>query len=136
MSDKSDKIKLISISHYILGGIMAVFSFFPLIHLFMGIAILVGAFDGQNPENAPPRFLGLFFVIMAAVFILVGITISTLILISGYKLSKLKSRMFCLVMGCVQCLFMPFGTVLGVFTIILLADDEVIQLFKENAQSD
>jgi hypothetical protein len=40
--------------------------------------------------------------------------------------------MFCLVMGGVECLFMPFGTVLGVFTIIVLMREPVKQLFGVN----
>jgi hypothetical protein len=40
--------------------------------------------------------------------------------------------MFCLVMGGVECLFMPFGTVLGVFTIIVLMQEPVKQLFGVN----
>jgi hypothetical protein len=35
----------------------------------------------------------------------------------------------CLVMRGVECLFMPFGTVLGIFTIILLIQEPVKQLF-------
>ncbi len=41
--------------------------------------------------------------------------------------------MFCLVMACVACLFMPFGTVLGVFTIIVLARPSVQTLFSRPA---
>lgn len=136
MSDKADKIKLISIFHYVVGGIMAVFSFFPLIHILMGVLMLTGVLDGENPQEAPSKFLGIIFIVFPAMFILLGLTLSTLIIVSGCKLSKFKSRMFCLIIACIQCLFMPFGTVLGIFTIILLMDDEVIQMFKDNTQLD
>ncbi len=33
-------------------------------------------------------------------------------------------------MGGVECLFMPVGTVLGVFTIIVLVRDSVKELFR------
>jgi len=32
-------------------------------------------------------------------------------------------------MACIECLFMPFGTVLGVFTILVLVRESVKQLF-------
>ena len=40
--------------------------------------------------------------------------------------------MFCLVMGAVECVFMPFGTVLGIFTIIVLMRESVKPLFTPN----
>ena len=38
---------------------------------------------------------------------------------------------FCLVMGAVACMFMPVGTVLGVFTIVVLMKPSVKELFGE-----
>ena len=40
--------------------------------------------------------------------------------------------MYCLVMAGIECLFMPFGTVLGVFTIIVLMRESVKEMFKVN----
>jgi hypothetical protein len=40
--------------------------------------------------------------------------------------------MFCLVMAGIQCIFMPFGTVLGVFTIIVLMRNSVKEAFTAN----
>jgi hypothetical protein len=40
-----------------------------------------------------------------------------------------KHYTFCLVMAGVECLFMPFGTVLGVFTILVLNRQTVKELF-------
>jgi len=37
--------------------------------------------------------------------------------------------MFCLVMAGVECIFTPFGTVLGVLTIIVLVRPSVKELF-------
>lgn len=40
--------------------------------------------------------------------------------------------MYCLVMAGIECMFMPFGTVLGVFTIIVLMRESVQKLFAAN----
>jgi hypothetical protein len=34
-----------------------------------------------------------------------------------------------LVMACIECLFIPFGTILGVLTIVVLARESVRALF-------
>jgi hypothetical protein len=51
------------------------------------------------------------------------------ILIAGRCLSRRKRYSFALVMACIECLFIPFGTILGVFTIIALSRQSVKALF-------
>ena len=38
--------------------------------------------------------------------------------------------LFCIVVAGVECMIMPFGTVLGVFTLIMLMKDSVKALFE------
>ena len=78
----------------------------------------------------PPAFIGWIFVIFASVFILLGWTIAALILTTGRFLAKRKHYQFCLVMAGIECAFFPFGTVLGVFTLIMLTQEPVRQLFN------
>ena len=49
---------------------------------------------------------------------------------AGGRLRRRKSRTYCLVAAGIACMFMPFGTVLGIFTIITLTKPSVIQLFE------
>jgi hypothetical protein len=49
---------------------------------------------------------------------------------AGYFLSLRKYYTFCLVMAGIECLFMPVGTVLGVFTIIVLMRPTVKAMFE------
>ena len=41
-----------------------------------------------------------------------------------------RNHRFCLVLAGVTCLFMPLGTILGVFTLIVLMRDSVQQSFQ------
>jgi hypothetical protein len=41
--------------------------------------------------------------------------------------------MRCFVVAAIECIFMPFGTVLGVFTIIVLSRPSVKALFQSEA---
>jgi len=129
MNDDKQNLKLLSIFHYVVGAIMALFSCFPLIHIAIGFAILSGAFDGKD---APPKFLGLFFIIIPGIMMLCGWTLAICILIAGGKLARYRARTYCLVIAGLECIFMPFGTVLGVFTIVILMKDSVKELFAGN----
>ena len=61
---------------------------------------------------------------------IVGWSIAACIIAAGRFLAKRRHYMFCLVMAGIECLFMPFGTVLGVFTIIVLIREGVKEMFS------
>lgn len=65
-------------------------------------------------------------------FILCGWTLAGLVIAAGRKLQRRVSRTFCLVVAGVECVMMPLGTVLGVFTIVVLMKDSVQKLFAAN----
>jgi hypothetical protein len=129
MNQDEQYLKLLSIFHYVVGGLTALFACFPLLHIAMGIAMLCGAFDA---EDGPPKIFAWLFIIFPAVLMLCGWALSVCIIIAGRKLARRKARLYCLVIAALECILMPFGTVLGVFTIVLLMKDSVKQLFSAN----
>ena len=62
----------------------------------------------------------------------VGHIFAAFVLTAGRFLAKRRHYMFCLVMGGAESIFMPFGTILGVFTISVLMREWVKQLFTAN----
>jgi len=129
MEDYREHIRLLSIFHYVVGGLMALFSCFALLHIGVGIAMLYGVFDG---DNAPPRIFAWVFILFPSVLMLCGWTLAICVIVAGRKLSKFRNRTYCLVIAAIECLFMPFGTLLGVFTIIVLMREPVKELFTAN----
>jgi hypothetical protein len=109
---------------YIWGGLAAIASLIPLIHVGIGAAILSGAIDGQS-ANPPPPFLGWMFIFLGSGAILLGETLAALNLYSAWQMSRRKGRMFSMVIAGINCISVPLGTLLGVFTIIVLSRDSV-----------
>jgi len=91
--------------------------------------MISGKFFKESSNAAPPAFVGWLFVIMGTIFILLGWSLAICMMIAGRKLRAHKSRTFCMVIAGIECMLMPFGTVLGVFTLIILNKDSVKQLF-------
>jgi len=105
---------------------LALASCIPLLHFFMGLALAIGAFEDGDSEVRP---VGFVIMVVALGFIFLGWILAALMAFAGRGLAKRRRYTFCLIMGGVECLFMPVGTVLGVFTIIVLVRDSVKELF-------
>lgn len=127
-----EHLRLLSIFHYVVGGLAAVFACFPIFHLGMGLFMVFASQKFGGPGNQPPTWMGLFLIAIAIFFIVLGWSFAAAVVIAGRFLARRKHHTFCLVMGGVECIFMPFGTVLGVFTIFVLMRPSAKQLFQAN----
>ncbi len=130
MNQNEQHLQLLSIFHYVLGGITALFSLLPAFHLMMGLLMLFspGRFSGDG--QPAPFIVGLMFVLFPLVFMGIGWIMAGCIIATGRFLAKRKYYTFCLVVAGVECMLMPFGTALGVFTILVLMRDSVKEMFK------
>jgi hypothetical protein len=123
-------LNLLAIFHYVVGGLTALFACFPVFHLTMGLSMLIGGFGPIPDEDFPVRLFGLMFVLIPAVIILLGWALAGFMVAAGYYLHKRQKHTLCLVVAGVECIFMPFGTVLGILTIVLLVQPSVRALFE------
>ena len=95
----------------------------------MGLAIVSGKFFNEGNSSGPPPVIGWLFVIMGAIFILIGWSTAVCMIIAGRKLKRRKNRVFCMVVAGIECMLMPLGTILGVFTLIALSKDSSREMF-------
>lgn len=133
MKEDIDQIKILSIFHYIVAGFAGLFACFPIFHLMIGISMLTGGFFSEGaPTNMPFPFslFGLMFTLIPAAIILFGWVFAISLAIAGFFLIKHQHWLFCIAMAGISCIFTPFGTVLGVFTLIVLMRPSVKALFN------
>lgn len=113
----AEHLRILSIVHYVVAGLMALFACFPVIHLVVGIGLLTA----ERDKDGPPAAVGMIFIAVAAIFILGGWTLAAGIAYAGKSLAERQRHTFCLVVaGVVAATCIPLGTVLGVLTIIVL----------------
>lgn len=167
--EDANHLKMLSIAHYICAGLTAFFSCFTLIYIFMGGAILSGAFPmhstpptptvvtspstgtGSAPSFSgtssyhssaspvvsstssvsghPERWMGGFMLGIGLFGLIFGMSLAVALFLTGRWLAARKHPTFCFVVSCIQCINMPLGTLLGVFTIIVLNRPSVRALF-------
>ncbi|MEM7697096.1 MAG: hypothetical protein AAF236_01680 [Verrucomicrobiota bacterium] len=83
-------------------------------------------------DFAESGFNSIFAVFI--VFYLIGALILIALAIANFKaagaLADLRSKTLCFVVACVNCLNMPIGMVLGIFTIIVIMRPQVSDAFR------
>lgn len=112
-----EQLSLLAIGHYVLAGITTLFALFPVIHLVIGLAMLTGQLDQGQPAD---RLFGLLFMLVASVMIGLGLALAAALAWSGRNLARRQRHTACVVVAGLACLMMPLGTVLGVFSIVVL----------------
>ncbi|MGH9751015.1 MAG: hypothetical protein ACRD5D_03265 [Candidatus Polarisedimenticolia bacterium] len=128
MNRDLEHLGLLSLFHFVLAGLTFLASLFPLAHLFMGIAMVTGRLPG-GPRDPAMRAFGWAFVAAAGLLIAAGMTFSLCLAAAGRCLRRHRRYLYCLVMAGVACILPPLGTVLGVFTLLVLRRDSVKRLF-------
>lgn len=129
-----EHLKMLSIFYYVLGGVNALLACIPFIHVTIGLFLLsLPSSAHSGPGGRPPAIIGLLFVIIGVTVILIGWTLAALKIYTGYCISKKKKRIFCLVIAAISCLGIPVGTVLGVFTFIVLMRPSVKELYSQGS---
>ena len=124
-----EHLRLLSIFHYVVGTVTALFSFFPIIHVVVGFLFLSQS-GGEGGSEGPPAMFGLIFVFAGACAVLGGWTLAGLTLYAGRCLANNRRHTFCTVTACLNCIIFPFGTILGVLTLIVLSRPSVKQRFE------
>lgn len=132
MTQDEEHLRLLSIFHYVVGGLAALFALFPIFHLLFGLFLALAPEKFGTKGDAPPAFVGWFLVAFAGCVMMAGWIFATLVIITGRFLARRKYYTFCFVMAAIECLFMPFGTALAVFTLVVLLRESVKRLFEAN----
>ena len=122
-------LKLLSIFHYIVGVGMILIGSLPILHVVIGLMMIFApASLGAGPP--PPPMMGWLFAVLGGVGVLFGWSLGIGMMLAGRFLRRRTHYIYCLVMAGLSLMFQPFGTVLGVFTFVVLLRPSVKQLFE------
>jgi hypothetical protein len=138
MDRDTEQLNLLAIFHYASVASPRSSLFSPLLYTAVGVIFIFAARHGtaKPAEELPPEFLGWIFAVLGSVLFVIGIAMAICILIAGRSLAFRKRYSFALVIACIECLFVPFGTILSVFTIVALSRESTRALFsKTTAQA-
>jgi len=85
---------------------------------------------GAEPgERFAPLFAGCFLAGMGGLFLVFAVAYALALFLAARFLAERRRHTFCVVVAAISCTFTPLGTVLGVFTLIVLFRPSVRVLF-------
>lgn len=129
----ADHLNLLSIFHFVGAGLGLLGMLFLMLHftLFYTFMDNPAMWRNQRQPAPPAEFLAMFRVLYL-VFGMWLVLSFVLNLFSGFFLRGRTHRTFSLVVGAINCLHVPLGTVLGVFTIMVLMRQSVREIYEES----
>lgn len=124
-----EHLRLLALGHLIDGCVTVVFSCFFIIHfIFLTfIANKIETFSQgiASPPQMPPTEIFQLLAYILGAFILFGILYGVSKIVSYRFIKQRKYRMFSYVVAIPGLLFVPYGTILGVATIMVLGRSSV-----------
>lgn len=126
-------LRQLAIAHYVVAGLVAMFSLVFVLHIVLGVGMLTGALPmtsgGQPGSPQEQRMIGWLFIAMGSGIVLCGLTLAGFIAYAGRCLVRQRRHLLCLIVAGLSCLFTPVGTILGVFTLVVLLRPQVKAAF-------
>jgi hypothetical protein len=130
----AEQLKLLGIFHFVYAGIQGFLGLFFLIYIGLGLMVLGNVIPATPPapgsHEPPPQFFGWLLVFIGVVATILAEVLAVMNLLAGRYVRARKHRVFLLVTAALDCLWVPFGTVLGVFDFIVLSRESVRRLFE------
>ena len=136
-----EHLKMLSLGYAVSAGVSAFYSLFGLVYVFIGIMMSTALSHlpetPANPAQAPPpAFVGWIFGFFGLAFFLIAIAVTAARFRVAWCIKHRKSRVFCMVIAGIGCLEFPYGTVLGIFSFLVLGRASVVALFDPRLPVD
>ena len=123
-----EHLRILSICYCVYGAFTALLAFIPGIYVVLGIVFIsVGRWGDRH---APPAFLGWILIIVGLTAMAFMGILAALKAYTGWCITRRKNAAFIQVTAAICCLGIPWGTVLGIFTFIVLSRPSVKRQFK------
>ena len=125
-----ENLRLLRICYFIAAGLTAITSVLMLLYMLM-FTFIFTQISAQPGADMPPAFVGRIIGVVGAVLFLIMIGIAVMHCLTAIRLKEKRSRIFCMVVAGITCASIPMGTLLGIWTILVLSRPTVKQAFEE-----
>ncbi|MBV9303434.1 MAG: hypothetical protein JOY62_15825 [Acidobacteriaceae bacterium] len=134
MDTTAHDLKLLTIGYYIQGGIIGFYSLLVLGY-FGFLATFLSELSKTNAERGvaiPPAIIPIISVVIG-IAVLIAIAWTGCLFLAGYWLARRTNKVFIYVIAALSCLAIPYGTVLGVFTFMVMQRPAAQEIFRRQS---
>jgi hypothetical protein len=125
-------LNLLAVFHFIYGAFIAFVGLIFAVYIVFGIFLATSAVPtGSGSGGPPPEAIGGLIAVIGVIAMLFTWGKAALVVWSGFSLRAHRRATLSLVVAFLCCLNVPFGTALGVFTIMVLSRASVKALYQE-----
>jgi hypothetical protein len=130
MNQDLEHLKLLSIFHYIVGGLACFCGLLWILYIASGIILIIASGSMASDDRMGASIGGVVAIVVGIFLFVLFEAFGILCIIAGRKYAKHEGYRFCFVLAIFTCLNFPLGTALGVFTIVVLNRPSVKALFQ------
>lgn len=129
----AEHLRLLRIGYLVSSGVSAFFGLFGLLYAAMGAFVTSVARFAQptNPHQIPPEQFGWVVMVFGLGFTLFFLGIAALKYQVARNLKGRRGWTFCMVVAALCCMGVPYGTLLGIFTFMVMSRPSVHALFGD-----
>ena len=99
---------------------------------YVGMGALVSAtVPAKGARGAPPFSPFAFFAAFGAIFVVVGAVLVVLNVLTARAIGRRQGYVLCMISAALSCLGIPYGTILGIATFVVLGRPHVKAMFAD-----
>lgn len=126
MNNDREYLRLLSNFHLVAAGLTVLLAMLPLFEVTLGVTLIATPFHNGQPLSPD---MGLMSVLVRVSLLLGGWALAAFMYAAAGRLRRQAAWTFCFAVAVLECLAIPHGTLLGVFTIGMLIRPQVRALF-------
>ena len=129
-----EHLTVLSILYFVLTGMQFFGLLGALVYVVFGIAIVNGPPSTPGSTNPFPPEVGVVMIVLGVIASVLVTAFAVCLGLTGNYLRMRTHRTFCFVIACLICINLPLGTLLGIFTIMVLQRESVKKLFASGGR--
>ena len=125
----AEHLRLLRIGYIVAASVNSLMVLIGFLYIGMG-ALVSSAIPARGARGAPPFSPFTFFAAFGAAFVIVGAALIVLNLLTARAIGRRQGYVLCMISAALSCLGIPYGTLLGIATFVVLGRPHVKAMFE------
>jgi hypothetical protein len=125
----AEHLRLLRIGYIVAACVNSLMCLLGFFYVAMG-AVVSSTMPARGTRGAPPFSPFAFFAAFGAAFVIVGAALIVLNVLTARAIGRRQGYVLCMISAALSCLGIPYGTLLGIATFVVLGRPHVKAMFE------